>query len=167
MADKGRQEQAGAGNAIHISSSRKGSEQMGEIYYVKSVDNSRLKPLANPRDPRHYALFVLLGSLLLTVGVLAGRGRFQSLEYGYQQEHLEHQKLEMEEANRKLRLEEASLGDPVRIDWIARNELGMTPLAPGQIFRAEAPARPALVARQRSTARSAPLGPSSASILLR
>ena len=140
---------------------------MGEIYYVKLVDNSRLRPLANPRDPRHYALFVLLGSLLLGVGVLAGRGRFQSLEYGYQQEHLERQKLEIEEANRKLRLEEASLGDPVRIDWIARNELGMTPLAPGQIFRAEAPVRPALVAQQRSAARSGSLQSSSASIMMR
>lgn len=115
---------------------------MSEIYYVMSVDNSRLAPAANPRQPRQYALAVLLGAALLGLGLFSARGRMQGLEYGYRLERLEREKLQFVEANRKLRLEEASLGDPLRIDWIARNQLGMTTLAPHQIFRGE-PASPA------------------------
>lgn len=115
---------------------------MEEIYYVMPVDNSRLAPVANPRERRQYVLALLLGAALLGVGLLSARGRLESLEYGYRLERLEREKQQFLEENRKLRLEEASLGDPLRIDWIARNQLGMTTLGPHQIFPGE-PASPA------------------------
>jgi cell division protein FtsL len=117
-----------------------------EIYYVKSVDNSRWAPVANPREPWHYGIGILLGTALLAVGLFSAGGRLENREYGYRLEQLEREKLQLMEANRKLRLEEATLGDPLRIDWIARNQLGMTTLAPHQIFRGEDASATSLVA---------------------
>ena len=108
---------------------------MNGIYYIKPVDNSRWAPPPNPREPRYYATLLLAGAVLVGAGMLFGGERFKNREYGYQLERLERQKSALIEANRKLRLEEASLVDPLRIDSIARNELGMTTLAPHQIHR--------------------------------
>jgi cell division protein FtsL len=117
---------------------------MQSIYFVKKIDNSRFVPLENPAEPRQYVISTVIGALVLATAVFAAMGRFQSLEYGYRIERLEKEKKIALETNRKLQLEEASLGDPLRIDWIARNELGMKTLAPNQIHRAEAESAPAV-----------------------
>jgi cell division protein FtsL len=122
---------------------------MREIYFVKSVDNSRWMPPANPRQPWRYAMGALLGILLLGGGLFAARARYGSRENGYRLERLDREKQQLIEANRKLRLEEASLVDPRRIDWIARSQLGMTPLAPNQIVRSPNAAANALVAQRQ------------------
>ena len=111
---------------------------MQSIYYVKKVDNSKFVPLNNPSEPRQYMMSSVVGALVLGAALFSAMGRFQSLEYGYRIERLEKDKKSALETNRKLQLEKASLGDPTRIDWIARNELGMKTLAPDQIYRAEA-----------------------------
>ena len=110
---------------------------MQSIYFVKKIDNSKFVPLENTAEPRQYLTSTLIGALVLCAALFAATGRFQSLEYGYRIERLEKEKKVALETNRKLQLEEASLGDPMRIDWIARNELGMKTLAPNQIYRAE------------------------------
>ena len=123
---------------------------MSDLYYVKPVDNSRWAPPPNWREPRAYAMLFLVSAVLLGAGLLFARERFQSRDYGYQIERLERQRLRLVENNRKLRLEEASLGDPLRIDSIARSQLGMTTLAPHQIYRGEPVASgAAVVAEQR------------------
>jgi cell division protein FtsL len=125
---------------------------MKEIYFVKTVDNSRWSPAANPRERRYYARLLLLGAALLGLGMLLSQERHQSRENGYQVERLERQKLELIEANRKLRLEQASLGDPLRIDRIARNELGLATLAPQQIYQGGSTVvEPTVVAAQRTS----------------
>ena len=108
---------------------------MDGIYYIKPVDNSRWTPAPNPREPHYYAVLILAGITLLGAGLFFARERFQSRENGYQIEKMEREKTALSEANRKLRLEEASLVDPLRIDSIARNQLGMATLAPHQIYR--------------------------------
>jgi cell division protein FtsL len=123
---------------------------MREIYYVRPVDNSRWTPAPNPRDPHYYVFLILVGTALLGSGMFFARERYQSREFGYQVERLEQQKSQLQEANRKLNLEQAALADPLRIDSIARNELGMTTLAPHQIYRDEpASAGAAVVAERR------------------
>jgi cell division protein FtsL len=124
---------------------------MKEIYFVKSVDNSRWTPAPNPHEGRYYIRLLLTGAALVGLGVLFSQERHQTREYGYEVERLERQKMELIEANRKLHLEMASLGDPLRIDSIARNELGMATLAPQQIYESRpATAGPTVVAAQRS-----------------
>lgn len=115
---------------------------MKEIYYVKPIDNSRLVPLMDPRTPRQYMGILVLASVVFAVILFSSWQRFKSLENGYRVEALQTEKQNMLEANRKLRLEEASLVNPVRIDTIARNDLGMTTLAPPQIIRETAPQAP-------------------------
>jgi len=122
-----------------------------EIYYIKSVDNTRWTPAANSREPWHYGIGILLGTALLAVGLFSAGGRLENREYGYRREQLEREKQQLVEANRKLRLEEASLGDPLRIDWIARNQLGMSTLAPHQIYRGEDVSATSLVAAADGT----------------
>lgn len=125
---------------------------MQTIYYVKKVDNSKFVPLNNPAEPRQYLMSSVVGALLLGAALFSAMGRFQSLEYGYRIQRLEKEKKVALETNRKLQLEEASLGDPLRIDWIARNELGMKTLAADQIYRAEAEPATSLAANTRSEA---------------
>jgi len=122
---------------------------MQSIYFVKKVDNSKFVPLQSSAEPRQYLTSTLIGALVLCTALFAATGRFQSLEYGYRIERLEKEKKVALETNRKLQLEEASLGDPTRIDWIARNELGMKTLAPNQIYRAEEEPMPAATANTR------------------
>jgi cell division protein FtsL len=123
---------------------------MNAIYYIKPVDNSRWVPPPNPREPRYYAVLLLAAVVLVGAGLLFGGERFKSREYGYQLERMEGEKTALTEANRKLRLEEASLVDPLRIDSIARNELGMTSLAPNQIYRDQPVAAAATVVAKHS-----------------
>ena len=57
-----------------------------------------------------------------------------AIEYGYKIEALRSQRDGLVEMNRALRLEEASLRDPERIDVMAR-KLGMQSPQPGQVVR--------------------------------
>lgn len=109
-----------------------------EIYYVKPVNNYRLVPVADPREPRRYLSVTLVGALLLGAMLFSAWQRFAGVQAGYRLEMLQQEKQQLLEANRKLRLEEASLGDPVRIDRIARDQLGMATLSPRQIWNEEA-----------------------------
>jgi len=59
---------------------------------------------------------------------------FKAIEYGYRIESLKSQKDSLIEVNRALRLEEASLRDPERIDRMAR-ELGLQSPQAGQVVR--------------------------------
>jgi len=59
---------------------------------------------------------------------------FKAIEYGYKIEALKSQRSNLVEMNRALRLEEASLRDPERIDRIAR-EMGLQSPQAGQVVR--------------------------------
>ncbi|MGA7286776.1 MAG: cell division protein FtsL, partial [Terriglobales bacterium] len=59
---------------------------------------------------------------------------FRAIEYGYKIETLRVQRDGLAEMNRALRLEEASLRDPERIDVMAR-KLGLQSPQPGQVMR--------------------------------
>jgi cell division protein FtsL len=59
---------------------------------------------------------------------------FKAVEYGYRIESLKSQRDSLIEVNRALRLEEASLRDPERIDRMAR-ELGLQSPQAGQVIR--------------------------------
>lgn len=110
---------------------------MTEIYYIKRVENCRTAPESSPGDSRKYLSMTLLAALLFVAAMLAAWQRFGGVQDGYRLEQLREEKQQLLEANRKLRLEVAALGDPVRIDTIARQQLGMTSVSPHRIFTAE------------------------------
>src|SRR3981081_41622 len=105
-----------------------------EIYFRKSIDNSRLVKLEDPRREREMKFFgfALCCLFLLVMGYALQH--FRAIEYGYKIEALRSQRDGLVEMNRALRLEEASLRDPARIDVMAR-QLGVQSPQAGQVIR--------------------------------
>jgi cell division protein FtsL len=105
-----------------------------EVYFTKPIDNSRLVKVEDPRRVREMRQFgIALGCLFLFVMGYAFQ-HFKAIEYGYKIEALKSQRDSLVEVNRALRLEEASLRDPERIDRIAR-EMGLQSPQVGQVVR--------------------------------
>jgi cell division protein FtsL len=105
-----------------------------EIYFAKAIDNSRLVKVEDARRTRELRYFgIALGCLFLFVMAYAFQ-HFKAIEYGYKIEALKAQRDSLTEMNRGLRLEEASLRDPERIDRLAR-ELGLQSPEAGQVIR--------------------------------
>jgi cell division protein FtsL len=105
-----------------------------EVYFSKAIDNSRLVKVEDPRRAREMRQFgVALGCLFVLVMAYAFQ-HFKAIEYGYKIEALKTQRDGLVEMNRALRLEEASLRDPERIDRMAR-ELGLQSPQAGQVIR--------------------------------
>ena len=105
-----------------------------EIYFAKPIDNSRLVKVEDSRRTREMRQFgIALTCLFLFVMAYAFQ-HFKAIEYGYKIESLKAQRDSLVEMNRALRLEEASLRDPERIDRMAR-ELGLQSPQAGQVVR--------------------------------
>lgn len=108
-----------------------------EIYFRKSIDNSRLVKVEDPRREREMKQFgIALVFLFLLVMGYAWQ-HFRAIEYGYKIEALRAQRDGLAGINQALRLEEASLRDPERIDAMAR-KLGLQAPDPGQIIPMDA-----------------------------
>ena len=105
-----------------------------EIYFAKSIDNSRVVKIEDPRREREMRQFAAaLGCLFLLVMTFAWQ-HYKAIEYGYKIEALKLQCDGLTEVNRALRLEDASLRDPGRIDNWARQH-GLQPPQAGQVIR--------------------------------
>jgi len=108
-----------------------------EIYFTKTIDNSRLVKVEDPRRSREMKHFgTALACLFLLVFTYAWQ-HFKAIEYGYLIESAKREISEKTEMNRALRLEDASLRDPERIDVLARR-MGLIPPQPGQVIRMDA-----------------------------
>jgi len=105
-----------------------------EIYFSKAIDNSRLVKVEDPRRNREMKQFgTALACLFLLVFTYAWQ-HFKAIEYGYQIESAKRELSSLVEMNHALRLEDASLRDPERIDVLARR-MGLVPPQPGQVVR--------------------------------
>jgi hypothetical protein len=108
-----------------------------EIYFAKAIDNSRLVKVEDPGRNREMKQFgTALACLFLLVFTYAWQ-HFKAIEYGYQIESAKRELAEKTEMNHDLRLEDASLRDPERIDVLARR-MGLVPPEPGQVMRMDA-----------------------------
>ncbi len=108
-----------------------------EIYFAKVIDNSRLVKMEDPGRNREMKQFgTALACLFLLVFTYAWQ-HFRAIEYGYQIESSKRELNNLTEMNRALRLEDASLRDPERIDVMARR-MGLVPPEPGQVIRMDA-----------------------------
>ena len=105
-----------------------------EVYFSKAIDNSRLVKVEDARRNREMKQFgTALACLFLLVFTYAWQ-HFKAIEYGYQIESAKRELNGLTEMNRALRLEDASLRDPERIDVMARR-MGLVPPEPGQVIR--------------------------------
>jgi hypothetical protein len=107
-----------------------------EIYFAKSIDNSRLVKVEDPRRGREMKQFGIALCFLFLFTMTYAWQHFKAIEYGYRIESLKIQRDGMVEMNHALRLEEASLRDPERIDVLAK-KLGLQSPQAGQVMRLE------------------------------
>ena len=121
-----------------------------EIYFNKAIDNSRLVKIADPKRAREIAMFSVSLAVLFFFTMIYAWQHLSSIEYGYK---IEAQKIERDallEQNRALRLEEASLRDPERIEQLAAR-LGLVAPQAGQVMHLEVSADPSTPVLAKAT----------------
>ena len=132
--------------AMHnvVSSDRRKSCWVGtpEIYFRKTIDNSRLVKLEDPRREREMRFFGIALCCLFLIVMGYALQHFRAIEYGYKIEILRSQRDGLSGMNQALHLEESSLRDPERIDVMAR-KLGLQAPDPGQVIPMDAVTDPA------------------------
>ena len=110
-----------------------------EIYFSKPIDNSRLVKVEDARRNHEMKQFgTALAVLFLLVFAYTWQ-HFRAIEYGYQIEAAKRELSGLTEMNHALRLEDASLRNPERIDVLARR-MGLVPPMPGQVIRMDSSA---------------------------
>lgn len=112
-----------------------GRASFPEIYFVKHIDNSRLKREVDLEKRRECFGLLGLGFLVFLFGLLIAWQHFQCVRNGYEIEQLKNERATFEQWNRQLHLEKASLADPQRIDTLARRDLGLVSPQPEQVIQ--------------------------------
>jgi len=107
-----------------------------EVYFTKHIDNSRIVKADDPERRREMRTFTAMMSVLFVLVMVYVWQHFSAIEIGYQVEAQKIQVEQLQEENRQLRLSEAQLTDPGRIDRVAR-QLGLNEPQPGQVVRPE------------------------------
>jgi cell division protein FtsL len=107
-----------------------------EFYFQKTIDNSRLVKVADPKRRREIRMFTAAAAVLFLLMTVYAWQHFSAVEYGYRIEAQKSERDRLVELNRTLKLEEAGLRDPGRIDALAR-QMGMESPQPGQVVRLE------------------------------
>jgi cell division protein FtsL len=115
---------------------------MTQFYTRKPIDNSRLVRSAAPHRVRELARLVILAGLVAGMALLYAWQHFTCIQMRYQLEALKSQRAQAIELNQNLKLEEAGLRAPARISDIARQQLGLTAPAPGQVAPFDGSAEP-------------------------
>lgn len=105
-----------------------------EVFFAKHIDNTRLVKADDPERRREMRQFAMVMSLLFVLVMVYVWQHFSAIEIGYQVEAQKQQVEQLREENRQLRLTEAQLTDPERIDKIAK-QLGLDAPQPGQVVR--------------------------------
>src|SRR5215469_6994132 len=105
-----------------------------EVFFAKHIDNTRLVKADDPERRREMRQFATVMSLLFVLVMVYVWQHFSAIEIGYQIEAQKQQVEQLREENRQLRLTEAQLTDPERIDKIAK-QLGLDAPQPGQVVR--------------------------------
>jgi cell division protein FtsL len=121
-----------------------------EVFFAKHIDNSRIVKADDPERRREMRTFTATMGLLFLLVMVYVWQHFSAIEIGYKIETQKQQVEQMSEQNRQLRLTEAQLSDPGRIDQIAR-QLGLGAPAAGQVVRPDGSAVNAAVLAQAST----------------
>src|ERR1700722_18581647 len=105
-----------------------------EVFFAKYIDNSRIVKADDPERRREMRTFSATMGLLFVLVMVYVWQHFSAIEVGYQIEAQKTHVEQMREQNRQLRLSEAQLSDPGRIELIAK-QLGLDAPQPGQVVR--------------------------------
>jgi cell division protein FtsL len=108
-----------------------------EVYFAKSFDNSRLVKAPDPVRVRQMRTFSAAVTVLFSLVMVYGLQHFSAIEGSYRVESEKQMLDQLREENRQLRLSEAQLSQPARIDSLARH-MGLSAPQPGQVVRATA-----------------------------
>ncbi|HMD31891.1 MAG TPA: hypothetical protein VKG84_08265 [Candidatus Acidoferrales bacterium] len=131
---------------------------MMEFITVKRIDNSRLVRAVSRGHWRDFCRFAGLGAALAGLLLVYAGQHFRCLRVQYQLEELKARRAEALEMNSQLKLQDAALRAPGRIDALARNQLGLTVPVPGQVAPVAGPPE-GILARLGGSAGSAPATP--------
>jgi cell division protein FtsL len=106
---------------------------MTEYYTLKRIDNSRLVRTTAPHRWRELGRKMLGGAALGFCLLTYAWQHFECIQLRYSLEQLQAAKRQATELNQQLGAEAASLSARMRIDAIAREQLGLTVPVPGQV----------------------------------
>jgi len=110
-----------------------------EFTFAKRFDNSRLVKAPDPVRAHQIRQFSLAISALFLLTMTYGLQHFSAIEKGYRIESEKQIREQLREENRQLRLSEAQLTQPERIDRMAR-QMGLAEPQPGQMVHPNATA---------------------------
>ncbi|HEX8836086.1 MAG TPA: septum formation initiator family protein [Candidatus Sulfotelmatobacter sp.] len=119
--------------------SKRKARSVREFQTVKRIDNSRLVRHVEPVKLRYYYRTLALGSVVAAFFMLYIYQHFRCIDLSFQLEEVKAKQVEAATLNSSLKLEIASLRNPMRIDIIARRQLGLTEPLPTQIREYDAP----------------------------
>src|ERR1700751_702356 len=125
--------------------SRKTAPMM-EFRTVKRIDNSRLVRHGEPAKQRNLYRTAGLGGVVALFFLFYIFQHFKCIDLSFQLEDLKAQQSQAAALNSELKLEIANLRDPMRIDVIARKQLGLTEPLPAQMREYEVPTAEQVVA---------------------
>lgn len=108
-----------------------------EISFTKHFDNSRLVKASDPVRVRQMRIFSAAVTVLFSLVMIYGLQHFSAIEGSYRVESEKQTLDQLREQNRQLRLKEAQLARPGRIDGLAR-QMGLSAPQPGQVVRSTA-----------------------------
>ena len=119
-----------------------GRASFPEIYFTKHIDNSRLVREVGLEKWREYFNLLGLGILVFLFVLLFSWQHLKCVQDGYEIEGLKAQRAKLQESNHQLKLFQAGLADPQRIDTLARKDLGMVSPGPQQVIQWSGPDAP-------------------------
>jgi cell division protein FtsL len=111
---------------------RRRSVRTPEFYFARHFDNSRLVKASDPVRAREMRIFSAAAAVLFSLVMIYGLQHFYAIESSYRVESEKQVLDQLREQNRQLRLTEAELTQPGRIDVMAR-QLGLAEPQPGQV----------------------------------
>jgi cell division protein FtsL len=105
-----------------------------EMFFAKHIDNTRIVKADDPQRRRDMRMFTAVMTVFFVLTMVYVWQHFSAIEVGYSVESTKQQVEQMREDNRQLRLQDAQLSEPGRIDHIAK-QLGLDEPLPGQVVR--------------------------------
>jgi cell division protein FtsL len=112
---------------------------MTEFHTVKRIDNSRLVRVAAPGRLWECARRAAWGLALAGFFMIYAWQHFQGIQLRYELEQLREDRARAVALNQELKIQVVELRAPMRIDALARQQLGMTVPLPGQVAPSQAP----------------------------